>query len=138
MLKQIQSVLLLMFFFSISLRNIDTFRCQRLFFGAIIFDSCLVFPLYWYIIIYHRYYIQQAYIQIYYVIYAIIIYYIYILRLYILCNLFVVFVKSVGHILLLPPYRLQPTSLLCLWDFPGKNTGVGCHLLLQRTFLTRD
>ena len=21
--------------------------------------------------------------------------------------------------------------LLCPWDFPGKNTGVGCHLLLQ-------
>ena len=26
---------------------------------------------------------------------------------------------------------LQPTSLLCPWDFPGKNTGVGCHFLLQ-------
>ena len=26
---------------------------------------------------------------------------------------------------------LQPTRLLCLWDFPGKNTGVGCHALLQ-------
>ena len=23
------------------------------------------------------------------------------------------------------------TSLLCPWDFPGKNTGVGCHFLLQ-------
>ena len=22
--------------------------------------------------------------------------------------------------------------LLCPWDFPGKNTGVGCHFLLQR------
>ena len=21
--------------------------------------------------------------------------------------------------------------LLCLWDFPSKNTGVGCHFLLQ-------
>ena len=21
--------------------------------------------------------------------------------------------------------------LLCLWDFPGKNTGVGCYFLLQ-------
>ena len=21
--------------------------------------------------------------------------------------------------------------LLCPWDFPGKNTGVGCHFLLQ-------
>ena len=25
---------------------------------------------------------------------------------------------------------LQPTRLLCSWDFPGKNTGVGCHCLL--------
>ena len=23
------------------------------------------------------------------------------------------------------------TSLLCPWDSPGKNTGVGCHFLLQ-------
>ena len=28
-------------------------------------------------------------------------------------------------------------ALLCLWNFPGKNTGVGCHLLLQRIFLTQ-
>ena len=27
--------------------------------------------------------------------------------------------------------KSQPTSLPCPWDFPGKNTGVGCHLLLQ-------
>ena len=32
------------------------------------------------------------------------------------------------------PCGLQPTSLLSLRDFPGKNTGVGCHFLLQRTF----
>ena len=25
---------------------------------------------------------------------------------------------------------------LCPWTFPGKNTGVGCHFLLQRIFLT--
>ena len=24
-----------------------------------------------------------------------------------------------------------PTRLLCPWDSPGKNTGVGCHVLLQ-------
>ena len=28
--------------------------------------------------------------------------------------------------------RGQPTRLLCPWDSPGKNTGVGCHFLLQR------
>ena len=27
--------------------------------------------------------------------------------------------------------ELQPTRLLCPWDFPGKITGVGCHALLQ-------
>ena len=29
------------------------------------------------------------------------------------------------------PQRGQPTRLLCPWDSPGKNTGVGCHFLLQ-------
>ena len=32
---------------------------------------------------------------------------------------------------LLPP-EPQTTRLLCPWNFPGKNTGVGCH------FLSRD
>ena len=27
----------------------------------------------------------------------------------------------------LQPYVLLPTRLLCPWDSPGKNTGVGCH-----------
>ena len=26
---------------------------------------------------------------------------------------------------------LLPTSLLCPWDFPGSNTGVGCHFLFH-------
>ena len=30
-----------------------------------------------------------------------------------------------------PPHRWQPTRLPCPWDSPGKNTGVGCHFLLQ-------
>ena len=29
------------------------------------------------------------------------------------------------------PHRRQPTRLPHPWDFPGKNTGVGCHFLLQ-------
>ena len=29
------------------------------------------------------------------------------------------------------PHRQQPTRLPRPWDFPGKNTGVGCHFLLQ-------
>ena len=28
-------------------------------------------------------------------------------------------------------HRWQPTRLPRPWDSPGKNTGVGCHLLLQ-------
>ena len=37
----------------------------------------------------------------------------------------------------LRPHGLQPTRLLCPWNFPGKNTGVGCHFLLQGIFLTQ-
>ena len=29
------------------------------------------------------------------------------------------------------PHRRQPMRLPCPWDSPGKNTGVGCHFLLQ-------
>jgi len=29
------------------------------------------------------------------------------------------------------PHRWQPTRLSRPWDSPGKNTGVGCHFLLQ-------
>ena len=28
-------------------------------------------------------------------------------------------------------HRQQPTRLPCPWDSPGKNSGVGCHFLLQ-------
>ena len=31
----------------------------------------------------------------------------------------------------------QPARILCPWNFPGKNTGVGCHFLLQGIFLTQ-
>ena len=37
----------------------------------------------------------------------------------------------------LGPDGLWPARLLCPWDFPGKNTGVGCHFLLQGTFPTQ-
>ena len=30
---------------------------------------------------------------------------------------------------------LQPSRLLCPWNFSGKNTGAGCHFLLQGIFL---
>ena len=37
----------------------------------------------------------------------------------------------------LPPHGLEPARLLCPWDFPGKNIGVGCHFILQGIFLTQ-
>ena len=35
---------------------------------------------------------------------------------------------------LLRPHGLFPPRLLCPWDFPGKNTGMGCYFLLQGIF----
>ena len=29
------------------------------------------------------------------------------------------------------PHGLQPARFLCPWNFPGKNTGVGCHFLFH-------
>ena len=37
----------------------------------------------------------------------------------------------------LRPRGLKPTRLLRPWDSPGKNTGVGCHSLLQEIFPTQ-
>ena len=34
-------------------------------------------------------------------------------------------------------HGLQPTRVLCPWDFPGKDTGVICHFLLQGIFPTQ-
>ena len=31
---------------------------------------------------------------------------------------------------------MDPIRLLHPWDFPGKNTGMGCHFLLQEIFPT--
>ena len=35
------------------------------------------------------------------------------------------------------PYGPQAPKLLCPWDSPGKNSGVGCHFLLQGIFPTQ-
>ena len=37
----------------------------------------------------------------------------------------------------LSPLFMGFPRLLCPWDFPGKNTGVGCHFLLQGIFATQ-
>ena len=39
--------------------------------------------------------------------------------------------KSLQSCLTVQPYGQQPTRLLCPQDSPDKNTGVGCHFLLQ-------
>ena len=36
-------------------------------------------------------------------------------------------VKLLSRARFLATHGLQPTRLLCPWDFPGKSTGVGCH-----------
>ena len=45
--------------------------------------------------------------------------------------------KSLQSCLTLCNLWTVATSLLCPWDFPGKNTGVGCHALFQGIFLTQ-
>ena len=47
---------------------------------------------------------------------------------------------SVSHSVVsssLGPHGLQPARLLCPRNFPGKNSGVGCHSLLQGIFPTQ-
>ena len=42
--------------------------------------------------------------------------------------------ESVSHSVFsdsLRPHGLQPTRLLCPWNFPGNNARVGCHFLSQ-------
>ena len=48
--------------------------------------------------------------------------------------------ESVSHSVVsdsLGPHGLQHTRLLCPWNSPGKNTGMGCHFLLQGIFPTQ-
>ena len=50
----------------------------------------------------------------------------------------VVFVQSLGHVrLFCDPMNCIPARPLCPWDFPGKNTEVGCRFLLQGIFPTQ-
>ena len=53
-------------------------------------------------------------------------------------NLYMVMVQLPSHIRLLQPHGLQPTRPFCPWDSPGKNTGMGCHFLLQGIFQTQE
>ena len=46
-------------------------------------------------------------------------------------------VKLPSRVQLCNPMDCSLSRLLCPWNFPGKNTGVGCHFLLQGIFLTQ-
>ena len=46
-------------------------------------------------------------------------------------------VKSLSHVRLFAIHGLYATRLLCPWDSPGKNTGVGYNFLLQGIFPTQ-
>ena len=51
------------------------------------------------------------------------------------------FILSVSHSVMpnsLRPHGLQPTRLLCPWDFPGKDTGMGCHSFSRGSSWPRD
>ena len=45
--------------------------------------------------------------------------------------------KSLQSSPTLQPCGRQPASFLCPWNSPGRNTGVGCHSLLQGIFPTQ-
>ena len=58
------------------------------------------------------------------------------LCLYYFSSAYKKFPKSLSH----APLHETPMDyrLLCPWDFPSKNTGVGCHFLLQGIFTTQE
>ena len=43
---------------------------------------------------------------------------------------------SLHTLLVVRSRSVEPARLLCPWDFPGKNIGVGCHFLLQLNWLS--
>ena len=45
--------------------------------------------------------------------------------------------SHLSYVQLLVAPELYPALLLCPWNSPGKNTGVGCHAFLQGIFLTQ-
>ena len=53
------------------------------------------------------------------------------------CVCVCVHAQSLSHVRLFVAHGLQPARILCQWDFPGRNTGVSCHVLLQGIFLTQ-
>ena len=48
------------------------------------------------------------------------------------------FLVTKSCLTLLGPMGCNPVRLLCLWGFPGKNTGIGCYFLFQGPSLLSD
>ena len=47
-------------------------------------------------------------------------------------------VCTLSHVqLLVTPWTVGTSRFLCPWNFPGKNTGVACYVLLQGIFLNQ-
>jgi len=51
-------------------------------------------------------------------------------------NLYILHMFTQSCLTLCDPKNCNPPGF-CPWNFPGKNTGVGCHFLLQGIFLTQ-
>ena len=54
------------------------------------------------------------------------------------CTVAAAAAKSLQYVWLCATHRRQPTRLPRPWDSPGKNTGVGCHFLLQCMKVKRE
>ena len=52
-------------------------------------------------------------------------------------DVFAIVLVAKSCLTLLRSHGLKPTRFLCPWNSPGKNTGVGCHFLLQGIFQTQ-
>ena len=52
-------------------------------------------------------------------------------------HIYACLITSVESWLCATLWKRSPARLLCPWDSPGKNTGMGSHLLLQGIFLTQ-
>ena len=62
--------------------------------------------------------------------------YIHFLKKLHICIIALLLLSHFSHVTLCDSMDSSPARLLCPWDFPGKNTGVGCHSLLQGIFQT--
>ena len=46
--------------------------------------------------------------------------------------------QSLSHVWSLQPHGLKSAGLLCPWNSPGENAGMGCHFLLWVSFQSRE